>query len=178
MSCFRVLCSITGQCECRLTPFLGINKAVVADPAGPASAGPLFWPNMLSAISLFALSAATVVLTCDLIPSNHQKCRVLLIRLSLTHVMARAINRHSQGVKTIRPVVTSRAKQCYYYNDTCLIKVVNVKGLAFKNGRFINGMITRWPWIKNVYSNKVYSTYVASSLHINTKAVYIRTSSF
>ena len=50
----------------------------------PASAGPLFWPNMLSAVSLFAVSAASVVLTCDLIPSNHQKCRVLLIRLSLT----------------------------------------------------------------------------------------------
>ena len=28
----------------------------------------------------FAVSAASVVLTCDLIPSNHQKCRVLLIR--------------------------------------------------------------------------------------------------
>ena len=27
-------------------------KAVVAGPAGPASAGPLFWPNMLSAVSL------------------------------------------------------------------------------------------------------------------------------
>ena len=78
------------------------NKAVVAGPAGPASAGPLFGPNMLSAVSLFAVSAASVVLTCDLIPSNHQKCRVLLIRLSLTHVVARVINRHSQGVKTIR----------------------------------------------------------------------------
>ena len=57
----------------------------------------------------FAVSAASVVLTCDLIPSNHQKCRVLLIRLSLTHVVARFINRHSQGVKTIRTVVTRRA---------------------------------------------------------------------
>ena len=28
-------------------------KAVVAGPAGPASAGPLFWPSMLSAVSLF-----------------------------------------------------------------------------------------------------------------------------
>ena len=28
-------------------------KAVVAGPAGPASAGPLFWPNLLSAVSLF-----------------------------------------------------------------------------------------------------------------------------
>ena len=27
--------------------------AVVAGPAGPASAGPLFWPNILSAVSLF-----------------------------------------------------------------------------------------------------------------------------
>ena len=71
------------------------NKAAVAGPAGPASAGPHFWPNMLFAVSLFAVSAASVVLTCDLIPSNHQKCRVLLIRLSLTHVMARVINRHS-----------------------------------------------------------------------------------
>ena len=51
----------------------------------------------------FAISAASVVLTCDLNPSNHQKCRVLLIRLSLTHVVARVSNRHSQGVKTIRP---------------------------------------------------------------------------
>ena len=29
-----------------------VFKAVVAGPAGPASAGPLFWPNMLSAVSL------------------------------------------------------------------------------------------------------------------------------
>ena len=37
-------------------------KAVVAGPAGPASAGPLFWPNMLAAVSLFAVSAASVCL--------------------------------------------------------------------------------------------------------------------
>ena len=100
------------------------SKAVVAGPAGPASAGPLFWPNMLFAVSLVAVSAASVVLTCDLIPSNHQNCRVLLIdcsslisekdhlliRLSLMHVVARVINRHSQGVKTIRTGVTRRAK--------------------------------------------------------------------
>ena len=77
----------------------------------------------------FAASAAPVLLTCDLIPSNHQKCRVLLIRISLTHVVACVINRHSQGVKTIRPGVTSLGKQCKYYNDTCLIKVVIVKGI-------------------------------------------------
>ena len=47
----------------------------------------------------FAVSATSVVLNCDLIPSNHQ----ILIRLSLTHV----VNRHSQGVKTIRPEVTA-----------------------------------------------------------------------
>ena len=29
------------------------GKAVVGGPAGPASAGPLFWQNMLSAVSLF-----------------------------------------------------------------------------------------------------------------------------
>ena len=80
------------------------------------------------------------MLTCDLIPSNHQKRRVLLIRLSLMHVVALVINRHSQGVKTIRPGVTRRAKQCNYYYDSCLIKVVIL------NGRFINGMITRWPF--------------------------------
>ena len=67
----------------------------------------------------------------------------------LTHVMARVINRHIQGVKTIRPVVTRCAKQCNYYNDTCLIKVVIVK----LNGRFINDMITRWHLIKNVLKN-------------------------
>ena len=48
---------------------------------------------------IFAVPDASVVLTCDLIPSNHQKCRVLLVRLALTHVVARVINRHSQGVK-------------------------------------------------------------------------------
>ena len=73
-------------------------KAVVAGPAGPASAGPLFWPSMISAVSLFAVSAASVVLTCDLNPSNNQKCHVLLIRLSLTHVVDRVINRHSVKV--------------------------------------------------------------------------------
>ena len=140
----------------QLLSFPCIHKAVVAGPAGPASAGPLFWPNMLSAVSLFAfqpllscymcyicvvgeelnssshnkvLFCSVLLLTCDLIPSNHQKCPVLLIRLSLTHVVARVIKRHSQGVKTIRPRVTRRAKQCNYYNDTCLIQVVIVKGL-------------------------------------------------
>ena len=43
--------------------------------------------------------------------------------------MARVINRHIQGVKTIRPVVTRRAKKCNYYNDTCLIKVLIIKDL-------------------------------------------------
>ena len=63
--------------------------------------------------------------------------------------MARVINRHSQGVKTIRPGFTRRAKQCNEYNDTCLIKVVIL------NGRFINAMITRCNWhlIKNVLKN-------------------------
>ena len=78
--------------------------------------------NMLSAVSLFAISAASVMLTCDLVSSNHQRCRVLLIRLSLKHVMARVINRHSKGV-------------------------------IISNGRLINGMITRWPLIKNVLKN-------------------------
>ena len=63
-------------------------KAVVAGPAGSASARPLFRPHMLSAVSLFAVSVAPVLLTCDLIPANHQKCRVLWIRISLTHVVA------------------------------------------------------------------------------------------
>ena len=45
----------------------------------------------ISRITFFAFSAGSVVLTCDLNPSNHQKCRVLLIRLSLTHVVARVI---------------------------------------------------------------------------------------
>ena len=48
----------------------------------------------------------------DFIPSNHQKCRISLIRF------VRVIKRHSQGVKTTRPAVTRRAKQCHYYNDT------------------------------------------------------------
>ena len=74
----------------------------------------------------FAVSVALVALTCDLIPSNHQKCHVLLIRLSLTHVVARVIYRHRQCVKTIHPGVTCRAKQCNYYYDTCLIKFVIV----------------------------------------------------
>ena len=60
------------------------------------------------------VSAASVVLTCDLNPSNHQKCRILTIRLSLTHVVARVINRHSQGVKTICLRVILRAKLCNY----------------------------------------------------------------
>ena len=60
---------------------------------------------ILSDVSLFAIAAASVVFPCDLIPSNHQKCRVLLIRLSFMHVMAHVINRHSKGVKTIRPGV-------------------------------------------------------------------------
>ena len=54
-------------------------------------------------ITFFAVLAASVLLTCDFIPSNHQKCRVLLIRFSLTHVVARIINKHSQHVKTIYP---------------------------------------------------------------------------
>ena len=62
-------------------------KGVVA---GPASAETLFLAEYLvSAVSLFfAVLAISVVLTCDIIPSNHQKCHVLLIRLSLTLVMA------------------------------------------------------------------------------------------
>ena len=39
----------------------------------------------------FSVSAASVVLTCDLIPSNHQKCHVLLIIFSIT-LMAHSIN--------------------------------------------------------------------------------------
>ena len=30
-----------------------VTKAVIGGPAGPASAGPLFWPSMLSAVPLF-----------------------------------------------------------------------------------------------------------------------------
>ena len=37
-------------------------KAVVAGAAGPASAGPLFWPTMVSAVPRFSIAAA--VLTC------------------------------------------------------------------------------------------------------------------
>ena len=33
------------------------HKAVVASPAGPVSARPLFWPGMLSAMSLLLVSA-------------------------------------------------------------------------------------------------------------------------
>ena len=45
-------------------------KAVVGGPAGPASAGPLFWPSMLSAAPLFFfffffISAFSVVLICE-----------------------------------------------------------------------------------------------------------------
>ena len=39
----------------------------------------------------FAVSVASVVLTCDLKPSKLQKCHVLLIRLSFTHVVAGVI---------------------------------------------------------------------------------------
>ena len=38
------------------------DKAVVAGAAGPASAGPLFWSTMVSAVPLFSIAAA--VLTC------------------------------------------------------------------------------------------------------------------
>ena len=50
-------------------PRLVTYKAVVAGPAGPASAGPLFWPNMLSAVSLFCRFSRSCR-ACDLIPSK------------------------------------------------------------------------------------------------------------
>ena len=41
--------------DCKIKSNIGnIFKAVVAGPAGPASAGPLFWPNLLSSVSLFS----------------------------------------------------------------------------------------------------------------------------
>ena len=36
---------------------LPVHKAVIAGPAGPLSARPLFWPSMLSAVSLLLISA-------------------------------------------------------------------------------------------------------------------------
>ena len=36
------------------------SKAVVAGAAGPASAGPLFWPTMVSAVPLFSIAAAVL----------------------------------------------------------------------------------------------------------------------
>ena len=36
---------------------LPVHKAVIAGPAGLSSAGPLFWPSMLSAVSLLLVSA-------------------------------------------------------------------------------------------------------------------------
>ena len=36
---------------------LPVHKAIVASPAGPASARPLFWPSMLSAVSLLLVLA-------------------------------------------------------------------------------------------------------------------------
>ena len=51
----------------------GLNEECIR-PLSPA--GPLFWPTMISAVSLFSIAAASAVLTCDLIPSNHQKCRI------------------------------------------------------------------------------------------------------
>ena len=59
------------------------------------------------------------MLTCDLIPSNHQKCRVLLIRLSLTHVVACVIN----GVKTTCPGHTP----CKTIAIACTIMTVIMK---------------------------------------------------
>ena len=38
------------------------SKAVVAGAAGPASAGPLFWPTMVSAVPRFSIAVS--VLTC------------------------------------------------------------------------------------------------------------------
>ena len=59
----------------KMTLVIIIVKAV---DAGPTSAGPRFWPVMISAIFLFCIAAASAVLTCtcDLIPSNHLKCCV------------------------------------------------------------------------------------------------------
>ena len=36
---------------------LPVHKAVIAVPAGPLSAQPLFWPSMLSAVSLLLVLA-------------------------------------------------------------------------------------------------------------------------
>ena len=53
------------------------GKAVVAGPAGPASGPDHFFGRICyPPYHFFAVSAASVVLTCDLISSNHQKCRV------------------------------------------------------------------------------------------------------
>ena len=106
------------------------SKAVVASPAGAASAGPLFGKIYYLPCHFFAISAASVVLACDLIPSNHQKCRILLIRLSLPQVVARVINRHSQGVRTICPGVTAvQNNAIIIMTPARLIKVAIVKGL-------------------------------------------------
>ena len=51
----------------------GLNEECTR-PLSPA--GPLFWPTKISAVPLFSIAAASAVLTCDLIPSNHQRCRI------------------------------------------------------------------------------------------------------
>ena len=52
-------------------------KAVVAGAAGPASAGPLFWPTMVSAEPLFSIAAAVLSNESRLIGeiiSNTRRC--------------------------------------------------------------------------------------------------------
>ena len=34
-----------------------VHKAIIAGPAGPSSTRPVFWPSMLTAVSLLLLSA-------------------------------------------------------------------------------------------------------------------------
>ena len=72
--------------------------------AGPASAGPLFWPSMLSAVPLFFFSAFSVVFTlclwnCLIALSKVPLIPVLLIQLSIT-LVARFTFKPVQGVKT------------------------------------------------------------------------------
>ena len=52
------------------------GKAVVAGAAGPASAVPLFWPSMLSAVPFFRPP-----FTFNLLESNHYTSHVLLMKL-------------------------------------------------------------------------------------------------
>ena len=114
---------------------LYIYKAAVSGLAGPASAGPLFWPSMLLAVPLFffnfSLFCCAYLWNCLIALSKVPHLMpVLLMQLSITFV-ARFTYKPVQGVKT--KTVTRRAKHCNHYNDTCLISII-FKGLVSIDG--------------------------------------------